>query len=149
MFDHNRRSAWTLLGAGALFALGAATALALQPAPKPQFTELLSTSKTVMGEPIVYPTATPAKLTAGIVRMAPGAETGWHTHGVPLAGLILNGELTVDYGDKGQRTYKAGQAFAEAINIPHSGKNTGSGVMRLFVIYMGAEGLPNSVPAKR
>jgi quercetin dioxygenase-like cupin family protein len=149
MFDHNRRSARTLLGAAALFALGAATALALQPAPKPQFTELLSTSKTVMGEPIVYPTGTPAKLTAGIVTMAPGAETGWHTHGVPLAGLILDGELTVDYGDKGRRIYKAGQAFAEAINIPHGGKNTGSGVMRLFVIYMGAEGLPNSVPVER
>jgi quercetin dioxygenase-like cupin family protein len=68
---------------------------------------------------------------------APGAETGWHTHGVPLVGLILDGELTVDYGDKGQRTYKAGQSLAEAINIPHSGKNTGSGVMRLFAIYMG------------
>jgi quercetin dioxygenase-like cupin family protein len=149
MFDHNRSSAWTLLGAAVLFALGAATALALQPAPKPQFTELLSTGKTVMGEPIVYPKGTPAKLTAGIVTMAPGAETGWHTHGVPLVGLILDGELTVDYGDKGQRTYKAGQSLAEAINIPHSGKNTGSGVMRLFAIYMGAEGLPNSVPAKR
>jgi quercetin dioxygenase-like cupin family protein len=149
MFDHNRRSVRTLLSAAALFALGAATALALQPAPKPQFTELLSTGKTVMGEPIVYPTGAPAKLTAGIVTMAPGAETGWHTHGVPLVGLILDGEMTVDYGDRGKRTYKAGQSVAEAINVPHNGKNTGSGVMRLFVIYMGAEGLPNSAPAKR
>lgn len=148
MFDHNRRSARTLLSAGALFALGAATALALQPAPEPQFTELLSTGKTVMGEPIVYPTGAPAKLTAGIVTMAPGTETGWHTHGVPLVGLILDGELTIDYGDKSRRTYKAGQSIADAINIPHNGKNTGSGITRLFVTYMGAEGLPNSVPAK-
>ena len=133
------------IGAIALFVLGAATALALAP---PRFMPLLSTSKTVMDEPIVYPQGAPAKLTTGIVTMPPGAETGWHTHGVPLTGLILEGELTVDYGDKGKRTYKEGQSLAEAINIPHNGKNTGSGPMRLFVVYIGAEGLPTSVPVK-
>ena len=134
------------IGAIALFLLGAATALALAP---PRFMPLLSTSKTVMDEPIVYPQGAPAKLTTGIVTMPPGAETGWHTHGVPLTGLILEGELTVDYGDKGKRTYKEGQSLAEAINIPHNGKNTGIGPMRLFVVYIGAEGLPTSVPVKQ
>ena len=133
------------IGAIALFLLGAATALALAP---PRFMPLLSTSKTVMDEPIVYPQGAPAKLTTGIVTMPPGAETGWHTHGVPLTGLILEGELTVDYGDKGKRAYKEGQSLAEAINIPHNGKNTGIGPMRLFVVYIGAEGLPTSVPVK-
>ena len=133
------------IGAIALFLLGAATALALAP---PRFMPLLSTSKTVMDEPIVYPQGAPAKLTTGIVTMPPGAETGWHTHGVPLTGLILEGELTVDYGDKGKRTYKEGQSLAEAINIPHNGKNTGIGPMRLFVVYIGAEGLPTSGPVK-
>jgi quercetin dioxygenase-like cupin family protein len=133
------------IGAIALFLLGAATALALAP---PRFMPLLSTSKTVMDEPIVYPQGALAKLTTGIVTMPPGAETGWHTHGVPLTGLILEGELTVDYGDKGKRTYKEGQSLAEAINIPHNGKNTGIGPMRLFVVYIGAEGLPTSVPVK-
>ena len=134
------------IGAIALFLLGAATALALAP---PRFMPLLSASKTVMDEPIVYPQGAPAKLTTGIVTMPPGAETGWHTHGVPLTGLILEGELTVDYGDKGKRTYKEGQSLAEAINIPHNGKNTGIGPMRLFVVYIGAEGLPTSVPVKQ
>jgi quercetin dioxygenase-like cupin family protein len=132
-------------GAIALFMLGAATAFALAP---PRFMPLLSTGKTVMDEPIVYPQGAPAKLTTGLVTMPPGAETGWHTHGVPLTGLVLEGELTVDYGDKGKRTYKEGQSLAEAINIPHNGKNTGSGIMRLFVVYIGAEGLPTSVPVK-
>jgi quercetin dioxygenase-like cupin family protein len=80
--------------------------------------------------------------------MQPGTETGWHTHGVPLTGLVLEGELTVDYGDRGKRTYKKGESLAEAINVPHNGKNTGSDVMRLFVVYIGAEGLPTSIPAK-
>src|SRR4029079_6863497 len=134
------------IGAIALFVLGAAAAFPL--APQPRFMPLLSTGKTIMDEPIVYPTGAPAKLTTGIVTMAPGTETGWHTHGVPLTGLVLEGELTVDYGDKGKRTYKEGQSLAEAINIPHNGKNTGSGMMRLFVVYIGAEGLPTSVAVK-
>lgn len=147
MSDVKGRYARIGAGAIALFMLGAASALALAPSSS-RFMVLLSTGKTVMDEPIVYPQGAPAKLTTGIVTMPPGAETGWHTHGVPLTGLILEGELTVDYGDKGKRTYKEGQSLAEAINIPHNGKNTGSGPLRLFVVYIGAEGLPTSVPVK-
>jgi quercetin dioxygenase-like cupin family protein len=130
----------------ALVAFGAVTALALEPPER--FMPLIATGKTVMDEPIVYPTSAPAKLTTGIVTMLPGAETGWHTHGVPLTGLVLEGELTVDYGAHGKRTYKAGDSLAEAINVPHNGRNTGAGLMRLFVVYIGAEGLPTSIPAK-
>jgi quercetin dioxygenase-like cupin family protein len=136
------------LGAGAIavFCAGAIAAAALQPATR--VTVLLSTGKTVMDEPIVYPTGAPAKVTTAIVEMEPGAETGWHTHGVPLVGLILDGELTVDYGANGKRVYKQGQSVAEAMSVPHNGKNTGTGVMRLFVVYMGADGLPTSTRVK-
>lgn len=130
-----------------LFAAGAASTVALDATTR--VTPLLSTGKTIMDESIVYPTGAPAKVTTAIVEMQPGAETGWHTHGVPLAGLILDGELTVDYGARGKRTYKKGDSVAEAISIPHNGKNTGSGVMRLFVVYMGAEGVPTSIAAKQ
>lgn len=130
-----------------LFIAGAASTRALDATTR--VTQLLSTGKTIMDEPIVYPTGAPAKLTTAIVEMAPGAETGWHTHGVPLTGLILDGELTVDYGARGTRTYKKGESVAEAISIPHNGKNTGTGVMRLFVVYMGAEGVATSIAAKR
>ena len=141
------RPALMAAGSVALFVIGGATALTLE--PPPPFTPLLSTSKTIMDEPIVYPTGTPAKLTTAIISMPPGGETGWHTHGVPLTGLILEGELTIDYGEKGKRTYKAGQSLAEAINVPHNGQNTGSGILKLFVVYIGAEGLPTSIPVKQ
>jgi quercetin dioxygenase-like cupin family protein len=131
----------------ALLAVGGSNAGALDPAIR--VTPLLATGKTVMDEPIVYPTNAPAKLTTAIVEMAPGSETGWHTHGVPLTGLILKGELTVDYGARGTRTYREGQSVAEAINVPHNGKNTGTGVMRLFVVYIGAEGLKTTIPEKK
>jgi quercetin dioxygenase-like cupin family protein len=130
----------------ALFAAGAANTRALDATTR--VIPLLSTGKTVMDEPIVYPTGAPAKITAAIVEMQPGAETGWHTHGVPLTGLILDGELTVDYGAKGTRTYKKGQSVAEAISIPHNGRNTGTGVMKLFVVYIGAEGIATSIADK-
>ena len=130
----------------ALFAAGAASTRALDATTR--VIPLLSTGKTVMDEPIVYPTGAPAKITAAIVEMQPGAETGWHTHGVPLTGLILDGELTVDYGAKGTRTYKKGQSVAEAISIPHNGRNTGTGIMKLFVVYIGAEGIATSIADK-
>ncbi|MFN0218633.1 MAG: cupin domain-containing protein [Hyphomicrobium sp.] len=114
--------------------------------PLVRFTPLFSTSKTVMDETIVYPTETPAKLTGAIIALASGDETGWHIHGAPLTGIVLEGELTVDYGPRGTRTYRQGDAIAEAIKVPHNGKNTGDGLMRLFVVTIGAEGLQNSIP---
>jgi quercetin dioxygenase-like cupin family protein len=133
-------------GGVALLAALATAASALQPTT--HVTTLLSTSKTVMDEPIVYPTGSPAKVTTAIVSMAPGAETGWHKHGVPLVGLVLEGELTVDYGPRGKRTYKKGDSVAEAMNVPHNGRNTGAGTMQLFVVFMGADGLQSSIPVK-
>ena len=114
--------------------------------PQVHVTPLFATSKTVMDEPIVYPSGSPAKLTAAIIALNPGDDTGWHTHGVPIAGIILEGELTVDYGDKGKRVFHTGDAVAEAISVPHNGKNTGDGPMRLFAVYIGAEGVPTTVP---
>ena len=106
---------------------------------------ILSSGETVVGEAIVYPTGAPAKVTAEIITLAPGEATGLHTHGIPLFGYMLEGELTVDYGDKGKRVYRAGHAFLEAINVPHDGVNTGAGGMRILAVFMGAEGLPTSV----
>jgi quercetin dioxygenase-like cupin family protein len=134
------------VGGLVLSATCAVAAIAFEPTTR--VTPLLSTGKTVMDEPIVYPTGAPAKVTTAIVSMSPGAETGWHKHGVPLVGLVLEGELTVDYGPRGKRTYKQGDSVAEAMNVPHNGRNTGTGTMRLFVVYMGADGLQTSIPTK-
>lgn len=134
------------LGAPALFALGALSAMAL--APSISVIPLLETTKTVVGETIVYPAGAPAKITASIINLSPGAATGWHRHGVPLIGMIMEGELTVDYGPKGKRTYKQGEAFAEAINVTHQGTNTGTGTANLLAVYLGADGLPTSMPEK-
>lgn len=105
---------------------------------------LLETSTTVIGQPIVYPQG-PAKITAAVVTVPPGGETGWHDHEVPLIAYILEGALTVDYGEKGVHTFEAGTAVAEAVGWPHIGSNRGDVPVRLFAVYMGAEGLSNTI----
>jgi quercetin dioxygenase-like cupin family protein len=111
-------------------------------------TTFLTTGKTIVGQQIVYPAQTPAKVTAVIVEMQPGDETGWHAHDVPMFGYILEGEVTVNYGTHGTRVYRAGDAVMEAIDLAHDGRNTGEGVTRILAVFMGAEGLPNTVKAK-
>jgi quercetin dioxygenase-like cupin family protein len=50
----------------------------------------------------------------------------------PLFGYILEGELTVDYGTKGRRTYRKGDGFAEAMNEAHNGHNMGQNPVRIL-----------------
>lgn len=144
MFKTLRLTALAAVCASAAFIGGYQVGRAREPL---SITPLFATGETILGEPVAYPAGKP-KLTGAVIAMAPGQETGWHTHGVPLAGMILEGELTVDYGDKGKRTYKAGEALVESMSTPHNGANTGSGPMRLFALYIGAEGLPTGIPAQ-
>ena len=123
----------------AIFASGCGLSQAREPLIAVQ--PLFATSKTVMDEPIVYPANAPAKLTAAMLTIEPGGETGWHTHGVPVTGFVIEGDLTVDYRDKGPRTYHAGEAFAEAMPVPHNGHNDGNVPVRLIALYIGAEGV--------
>lgn len=102
-----------------------------------------------MGERIAYPAGAPAKVTAAVVTLAPGQETGWHTHGMPVLGYVLEGELEVDYGEKGVRVYRAGEAVLEAIGVAHNGRNTGVAPMRVLAVFMGADGLKPTEPASR
>ena len=74
------------------------------------------------------------------------AWTGWHVHAVPLFGYVLEGTLTVDYGDKGTHTYKTGEALMEAMNWPHNGMNNGSVPVRILTVYAGAKGIANAEP---
>ena len=122
-------------------------ALARDDTPPPSgypATALLSTGTTVVGESIVYPTGTP-HVTAAIVAIAPGSKTIVHRHGVPMFAYILQGELLVNYGADGTRTYRQGDALMEAMNVAHVGTNNGAEPVRILVVYMGAEGAPADV----
>jgi quercetin dioxygenase-like cupin family protein len=107
---------------------------------------LLSTGTSAVGEAIHYPATGAAHVTAAIVTVAPGDRTIVHKHGVPMFAYILGGELTVDYGDHGKRTYRRGQALMEAMDVAQFGVNTGAEPVRILVVYMGADGAENVIP---
>jgi quercetin dioxygenase-like cupin family protein len=125
-------------------ALGLAAGVALGRTAYPPLDVLLETSTSALGQPLAYPPGTP-RVTAAIVTIAPGQSTGWHRHDVPLMGYVLEGELTVDYGPDGSRTWRAGEAFMEAFRTEHDGRNAGPDPVRLLAVYMGAEGAPIAV----
>jgi len=106
---------------------------------------LLSTSQTIVGEPIAYPPGPPAKITSAIVTLAPGESTGVHKHGVPTYGYILSGSVTVDYGDHGRRVYKVGTAFMEAMDVWHDGVNGADVPCRILVVFMGSPTAKNVI----
>lgn len=137
---------WLVVGGMAGFVAGRSAAAR---EPQQGSVQLLASGETIVGEPISYPTGSPALVTAAVVTLAPGQETGWHKHGVPTFGYVLEGELTVDYGLRGSRVYRAGDAVLEAIAIAHNGRNSGKTDTRILAVFLGAVGLTTTVPATR
>lgn len=115
----------------------------------PRVQPLLSSGQTVLGQKIAYPTGARTRVTAVIVTLEPGEETGWHTHSAPMFAYIIEGELTVDYGPNGTRVYRAGDSLLEAIYLPHNGRNTGPGNVRVLAVSMGAVGLADTTPVEK
>jgi quercetin dioxygenase-like cupin family protein len=76
----------------------------------------------------------------------PGATVPLHLHPVPLFVYILKGEIIVDYGSRGMRTYRKGDAFVEEFEWPHHARNGGKGNVQILTVYAGAVGVENSIP---
>lgn len=53
---------------------------------------------------------------------------------------FLSGSLSVDYGAKGKRVYRTGEAFMEAMDWWHDGSNDSDKPARVLVVFMGAKG---------
>lgn len=137
-----------LLCALALLAIATAALRADAPeAPAPNagysaqvsVTRLLKTQTDAAGRAITYPTDGEAEITAVLVEMQPGAETGWHKHPLPCVGYILEGELHVTLKDGRVNIFKAGQALAEVVELEHNGVNPGPGVARLVMFVLGTK----------
>lgn len=105
---------------------------------------LLDSGVNFVGEQVHYPKGV-AKIKSMLATMAPGQTTGWHKHGVPTYGYILEGQITVDYGDAGKTTYHAGDGVLEAMDHWHDGVNDGDVPARVVVVFMGAEGAQNVI----
>lgn len=108
-------------------------------------TVLKKTSVTSNGEKITYPQTARAEVTAMTVDLAPGAETGWHQHPVPVYAYVVAGNLSVELEGGKVLNFRAGEAIIEAVNTLHNGKNKGTEPVRLAVFYLGSEGRANVI----
>jgi quercetin dioxygenase-like cupin family protein len=131
---------------GLALVLGTRWAAALDPTGTVQVTPLLKTTTTWNGAPLAYPTGTP-EVTALLIEIAPGGETGWHRHQVPSFALVLAGTLEVRLEDGSVNRRTAGDAFAEVVGTLHNGRNVGTEPVKIAVFYAGVQGQPLSEKA--
>ena len=138
-----RPSTFSLL---ALFFLASSAARADGPPPV-GVTTLLTTDKTVLGQPLVLPKKNPV-LIVSIFEIAPGARLARHKHPFSRYAYVLEGGITVEL-DGGQRhSYRAGEVIVEAVDTWHFGMNEGSVPVRLLVIDQVEAGQSNTILAK-
>jgi quercetin dioxygenase-like cupin family protein len=130
----NRKSGSTVIGIGvAVFVLSLILYSEYYQIDQVTVETLLDTNHTILNQTLSYPENTPNVVTK-IITIPKGAETGFHTHNEILIGYVLQGEITVDYGDYGKKVYSKGDSLIEAIHILHNGMNQGNIDAKIFVV---------------
>lgn len=138
------------------FSLIVAVSAVAQPQPAPTakpysagivVTPLMKTSVTGAGQPIVYPQTDSPEVTAVMVEIPAGKQTGWHRHPVPCFAYVAQGVISVELEDGSFHEYKAGQAIAEVINLLHNGTNRGTESVKIVMFALGSKGSAFSVIA--
>jgi quercetin dioxygenase-like cupin family protein len=108
---------------------------------------LLQTTTNSLGQLIAYPRDGTPEVTAIHVEMAPGDETGWHQHPVPLLGYLLAGELTVYQISGEKRVVRTGEVSLESVDVVHNGVNEGAVPCKMIVFVVGLKDVPFTVEA--
>ncbi|HET8733653.1 MAG TPA: cupin domain-containing protein [Anaeromyxobacteraceae bacterium] len=67
--------------------------------------------------------------------------------GTPVVIYILEGDVSVDYDGHGTKTYRAGDAFVEAVSVPHRATNVGKTPVRILATFL--EAVPASLDPGR
>jgi quercetin dioxygenase-like cupin family protein len=106
---------------------------------------LFKGGKTILDQGLGYRQDGPLEISSEIIAVAPQGKIPEHMHLTPFYAYILEGEITVTYANGVENTYKQGQAMLEAINIWHHGVNNGDVPVKILVVNMGVEGVPNTI----
>ena len=123
----------------ALFALMLPLAAsALDASSSVKVTPLMKTTSSWDGRQIVYP-AGQGEVTALIVELVAGGETGWHEHPVPSFAYVLEGELEVTRGSGEVKRLGPGETLAEVVGTLHNGRALGGKPVKLLVFYTGVK----------
>lgn len=103
----------------------------------------LKSSTAMDGSPVAYPKTDSAEVTAMLMEIAPGGETGWHMHTAPTFVYVLEGTVEVEERPSAMKhTHTAGDAFLHALNTWHNGRNPGRRPARILVVSTGERGRP-------
>jgi quercetin dioxygenase-like cupin family protein len=94
------------------------------------------------GQKLEYLKTENAEVTVMAVEIAPGKETGWHLHNIPVYAYVIAGKLTVKLEGGQQYDFQGGQPILEVMNTPHNGINSGDVPVKLIVFYTGEAGMP-------
>jgi len=108
-------------------------------------TPVLQSGTTATGTSITYPQTDSAEVTALVLDIGPGGETGRHMHPYPTLVYVLEGAIDVEMDAGVVHPYKAGNSFLEAVNTWHNGKNNGTTPAKVLVVFVGVHGKPNLV----
>ncbi len=110
---------------------------------KVRVTTLKTATTATNGQKLGYLKTENPEVTAAIVEIPPGGETGWHLHPVPVYAYMLSGSITVEMEGGKKYDFREGDAIFEVMNTPHNGMNSGDRPARLVVFYTGEVGKPN------
>lgn len=110
---------------------------------------LLQTEKMSNGELIDYRDSEHPVVTVMTVEIAPGSETGWHSHSINVYAYVLSGQMKVEIEGGKTAEFKEGEVIIEVVNLRHNGVNKGKIPVKLLVFYLGEKGVPNVIRAKK
>lgn len=96
------------------------------------------------GQKLAYAKTDTPEVTAMLVEIPAGGDTGWHTHPFPVYAYVLSGTITVTVEGGGQYDFREGEVILEVIDTPHIGKTKGTVPVKLIVFYTGAQGGQNT-----
>ena len=108
-------------------------------------TPVLQSGTTAGGTSIAYPKTDSAEVTALVLDIGPGGETGRHMHPYPTFVYVLEGAIDVAMDGGAVHSYQAGDSFLEVVNAWHNGKNNGTTPAKVLVVFAGVHGKPNLV----
>lgn len=115
--------------------------------PQVKISEILKTSRSWDGGKITYPEGFP-EVTAIIIEMENGYDTGFHCHPVPNLAYMLRGEIEVEVLEGLKHVFREGDAFEEVINSWHRGRVL-KGPAEVLVFYIGEMDTPVTIRPKR
>jgi quercetin dioxygenase-like cupin family protein len=103
--------------------------------------EVLRTTHTWAHSPIEFPRGQ-SEVVGLAVEIAPGGETGWHSHPVPSFAYVVAGTIELTLASGAVKRFRSGEAFAEVIDVAHNGRNVGPDPVKLIVFYASTRGRP-------